>query len=109
SCSPSASPSASDPPPIRPPHAAAISWPGSMKRDGDQSNWRTWAIGILIALVLIVALQNSQEVRVEVLFLSVDAPLIVILLVAVAIGALIGYAAPVLLRHRRDERRRREG
>jgi uncharacterized integral membrane protein len=78
-----------------------------MKREGNQSNWRTWLIGILIALVVIVALQNSQEVRVEVLFINVNAPLIVTLLVAVGIGVLIGYAAPVLLRHRRDERRRR--
>jgi uncharacterized integral membrane protein len=80
-----------------------------MKREENKTNWRTWLIGILIALVLIVALQNSQEVRVDVLFVNVNAPLIVTLLVAVGIGALIGYVAPVLLRHRRDERRRREG
>ena len=80
-----------------------------MKREPNQSNWRTWLIGILIALVVIVALQNSQEVRIDVLFVNVNAPLIVTLLVAVGIGVLIGYAAPVLLRHRRDERRRREG
>jgi uncharacterized integral membrane protein len=55
---------------------------------------------------VIVALQNSQQVRVDVLFVNINAPLIVTLLVAVAIGALIGYAAPVLLRHRRNERRR---
>jgi uncharacterized integral membrane protein len=80
-----------------------------MKKEDTRSNWRTWGIGILIALVVIVALQNSQDVRIEVLFIDVNAPLIVTLLVAVGIGALIGYAAPVLLRHRRDERRRREG
>lgn len=68
-------------------------------------NWRAWVIGLLIALVVVVALQNSQQVRVEVLFLDLDAPLIVILLVAVAIGALIGYAGPLVLRHRREERR----
>jgi uncharacterized integral membrane protein len=62
---------------------------------------RTWLVGALVALVLIVALQNSQQVKVDVLFLTVDAPLIVILLVAVAIGAAIGYAAPVLRRHHR--------
>jgi uncharacterized integral membrane protein len=70
-----------------------------------ETNWRTWGIGILVALVLIVALQNSQEVRVDVLFLSVNAPLIVTLLVTAAIGALIGYLAPVVRRHRRDGRR----
>jgi uncharacterized integral membrane protein len=67
-------------------------------------NWRAWALGGLAALVLIVALQNSQQVRVDVLFLTVDAPLIVILLAAVAVGALIGYVAPVVHRHRRHER-----
>jgi uncharacterized integral membrane protein len=70
-----------------------------------QVNWRAWAAGILIALVVIVALQNSQQVRVDVLFVTLDAPLIVTLLAAVAIGALIGYVTPVLRRHRRDERR----
>jgi uncharacterized integral membrane protein len=68
-------------------------------------NWRAWVVGALIALVAIVALQNSQQVRVDVLFLTVDAPLIVILLVAVAIGALLGYVTPVVRRHRREERR----
>ena len=76
-----------------------------MSKEGNQTNWRTWSIGILIALVAIVALQNSQEVRIDVLFVNVNAPLIITLLVAVGVGALIGYAAPVLLRHRRDQRR----
>ncbi len=61
-------------------------------------------MGVLVALVVIVALQNSQQIRVDVLFVTVDAPLIVTLLVAVAIGALIGYVAPVLRHRRRDER-----
>lgn len=75
--------------------------------EGDkQVNWRAWAVGILVALVVIVALQNSQQVRVDVLFVTVDAPLIVTLLAAVAIGALIGYVTPVVRRHRHDERRK---
>jgi uncharacterized integral membrane protein len=65
-------------------------------------NWRAWLVGILIALVLIVALQNSQEVSFEVLFASFNAPLIVIILLAAAIGALIGYIAPLVSRHRRE-------
>lgn len=72
-------------------------------------NWRAWMVGALIALVVIVALQNSQEVRVDVLFVTLDAPLIVTLLAAVAIGALIGYVVPVLRRHRRNERQDRTG
>jgi uncharacterized integral membrane protein len=67
-------------------------------------NWRAWIIGILVALVVIVALQNSQQVSVEVLFASFNAPLIVMLLVFAALGALIGYIAPLVRRHRRVER-----
>ena len=65
-------------------------------------NWRAWIVGVLVAIVVIVALQNSQQVRVDVLFITVDAPLIVTLLAAVAIGALIGYVAPLVRRHRRS-------
>jgi uncharacterized integral membrane protein len=72
-------------------------------------NWRAWAVAVLVALVVIVALQNSQQVRVDVLFLTLDAPLIVTLLVAVGVGALIGYVAPVLRRHRREERQGKVG
>ncbi|HEV7398670.1 MAG TPA: LapA family protein [Solirubrobacterales bacterium] len=75
-----------------------------MSRESKPINWRGWAVGILVGLVVIVALQNSQQVRVDVLFVTVDAPLIVTLLAAVAIGALIGYVAPLIRRHRRDER-----
>jgi uncharacterized integral membrane protein len=71
---------------------------------GRRTNWRAWGIGVLVALVLIVALQNSQDVRIDVLFVTVNAPLIVTLLIAVAVGALIGYVAPLVRRHRRSER-----
>ena len=78
-----------------------------MTGEERKTNWRAWAIGLLIAVVLIVALQNSQQVQVEVLFVTIDAPLIITLLVAVGIGALIGYVAPVMRRHRRDSRQGR--
>lgn len=70
-----------------------------------QVNWRAWVLGLLVALVLVVILQNSQQVSVEVLFASFNAPLIVVLLIAVGVGAGLGWAAPILLRHRREQRR----
>jgi uncharacterized integral membrane protein len=76
-----------------------------VSQEKKPANWRAWMVGALVALVVIVALQNSQSVRIDILFVSVDAPLIVTLLAAVAVGALIGYVAPVVRRHRRDERR----
>jgi uncharacterized integral membrane protein len=75
-----------------------------MSRERKPVNWRAWLVGILSALVLVVALQNSQEVSFEVLFASFNAPLIVVILLATAIGVLIGYVAPLVRRHRRAER-----
>jgi uncharacterized integral membrane protein len=75
-----------------------------MQREKNPVNWRAWLVGILSALVLIVALQNSQEVSFEVLFASLNAPLIVVILLAAAIGVLIGYIAPLVRRHRREEK-----
>jgi uncharacterized integral membrane protein len=75
-----------------------------MPQEKKPVNWRAWLVGVLIALVLIVALQNSQEVSFEVLFASFNAPLIVVILLAAAIGVLIGYVAPLVRRHRREEK-----
>lgn len=80
-----------------------------MQQEKKPPNWRAWLAGILGALVLIVALQNSQEVSVDVLFVNVTAPLIVTILVSALIGALIGYVAPLVRRHRREERRKDTG
>ena len=77
-------------------------------QDKKPVNWRAWIVGALVALVLIVALQNSQQTSVEVLFASFNAPLIVVILVSAGLGALIGWAAPVLLRHRRAERQAKQ-
>jgi uncharacterized integral membrane protein len=75
-----------------------------MSAEKKPVNWRAWLVGLLSALVLIVALQNSQEVSFELLFASFEAPLIVIILLAAAIGVLIGYVAPLVRRHHRQER-----
>lgn len=74
-------------------------------QEKKSTNWRVWIIGILIALVVVVCLQNSQTVAFEVLFASFEAPLIIVLAVFVLIGMLIGYIGPVWRRHRREDRR----
>lgn len=79
-----------------------------MSEERGGTSWKAWGLGVAVLLVLIVVLQNSQEVKVDVLFATFDAPLIVTLLVAVAIGAGIGYATPLILRHRREEKRRED-
>ena len=75
-----------------------------MPQERKPIDWRAWLVGILSALVLIVALQNSQEVSFDLLFASFKAPLIVVILLAAGIGVLIGYVAPLVRRHRREGR-----
>jgi uncharacterized integral membrane protein len=75
-----------------------------MGRESKAINWRVWLAGALAVLLLIVALQNSQEVDVDVLMINVTAPLIVIILASAAIGAIVGYVAPVVRRHRHEGR-----
>lgn len=74
-------------------------------KEKKETNWRLWITGILIALVVVVCLQNAQKVSVEVLFAKFDAPLIIMLAVFTLIGVLIGYIGPVWRRHRREEKR----
>ena len=84
------------------PHPA----PSRADRDGEGRPWRRWLLYAAIAVLAIVALQNSQTVKVKFLTINGSAPLIIALLFAALLGAVIGYAAPVLRRHRREERRR---
>lgn len=74
------------------------------QREKRRLNWRVWAAGALALLMLVVALQNSQEVGVDVLMIDVSAPLIVVILLSAVVGAIVGYVAPLVRRHRRDER-----
>ncbi len=71
----------------------------------ESGNIKQWIFGIAIGIVLIIALQNSQSVAVNILFINTEMPLIVALLGAAVIGAAIGYIAPIMRRHRRDQKR----
>ncbi len=68
-------------------------------------NWKLWALGIGFLLFLIVVLQNNQTVKVKLLFVSTEAPLILLLAASALIGAAIGYLAPILRRHRVSSRK----
>lgn len=67
--------------------------------------WKWWAFGVAVLLLLIIVLQNSQDVEFKVLFIiDTSAPLFFLLLLSAVIGAVIGYTAPILRRHRHKTR-----
>ena len=67
------------------------------------SNWRHWLLGIALLLLAIICLQNSQQVEINILFINTTAPLIAALVIAAGLGAVVGYIAPIMRRHRRGE------
>lgn len=71
----------------------------------NEVQWKFWVWGIAVLLLLIIILQNSQDVQFKLLFIiDTSAPLVILLLLAAVLGAVIGYTAPILRRHRHKTR-----
>lgn len=62
-------------------------------------NWKRWALGAAAIVLAIFVIQNSQKVTVDFLFTTTDTPLVFALLIAGALGALIGWLGPRVRRH----------
>ena len=67
------------------------------------SNWKHWAIGTVVFLLVIFVAQNAQKVEVHFFFAKTQTPLIFALLIAVVLGVLVGWLAPRLRRGRSNE------
>jgi uncharacterized integral membrane protein len=72
---------------------------GPLKKE---TNWRAWALAIVLLILVIFVAQNAQKVDVDFLFVHTTTPLIFALLVATLLGAVIGYVGPLVRRHRRE-------
>ena len=64
---------------------------------------------LAIVLFAIFVLQNSQDVEINILFVKTTTPLFLAILIAGALGAVIGWALPHLRRGRRAERELEKG
>jgi uncharacterized integral membrane protein len=71
-----------------------VSQPPLEETRHEGPNWKRWAaVAALIVLIIFVA-QNSQKVQVDFLFTQTDTPLVFALIIAGALGALIGWLGP---------------
>jgi uncharacterized integral membrane protein len=71
-----------------------VSAGGSTGTTGEGPRWRLYVgIGAVIIAAIFI-LQNSQEVTVDFLFTTTDAPLVFALLIAALLGFVIGLALP---------------
>lgn len=69
----------------------------------DRGSWKLW-VGLIALIVLVIfVVQNSQEVTVDFLFTTTTTPLIFALVFAGALGALVGWLLPRVLRGRRRD------
>jgi uncharacterized integral membrane protein len=67
--------------------------PGQAGRQG--TNWKGWALLVVVVLLLVFVIQNSEEVEIDFLFFtSVSTPLVLALVFSALLGALIGWLAP---------------
>ena len=79
---------------------------GLPRREGR--GWRVYVLGVAVLLLAILVAQNVQKVTVDFLFVETETPLIVALVIAGALGGLIGWAWPHVRRSRRLERERED-
>lgn len=71
---------------------------------GREPNWKRRALVVVGAVLVLFMALNSQKVEVNFIFGSAQMPLIIALMIAAALGALVGWAAPRLRSSRgRDE------
>jgi uncharacterized integral membrane protein len=67
------------------------------------TNWRNWLIGVVVVILVIFVLLNFQTVKVNFIVGTTQTPLIVALLIAAALGALVGWLLPIVRRSRKPD------
>jgi len=92
--------------PAHDPSPTRTSGPGRTRQTG-RTIGRGLALGLLIFLTVVLVLFvvfNGETVPISLVFTDVEAPLVVALLIAAALGALIGGLLSLVLRTRRRHR-----
>lgn len=76
--------------------------PDPLGRSKEKRSWRVYLAGTIAVLALILVIQNSQKVEFNFFFVEGETPLFFGLIIALLLGALIGWLLPKV----RGDRRR---
>lgn len=91
--------------PTGPPHAAGTGrGPAAPARRAGRTIGRTLALGLLLFVTVVLVLfvvYNNQTVQISLVFADVQAPLVLALVIAAALGGLLVGLAGLLVRARR--------
>lgn len=79
---------------------------GKKRPPAKERSWRLYAAGILALIALIVVFQNTESTQVKFLFAEFNMPLFFLLIIAIGVGAIIGYLTPKVRRGHKAERER---
>ena len=74
------------------------------KGDSKERGWRFYLAGLLALLAVIVIFQNTDSTQVRFLFAEFNMPLFFLLIIAVGVGAAIGWLTPKVRRSNRIQR-----
>jgi uncharacterized integral membrane protein len=74
---------------------------GKTKRRSTGERARSGAVLVLAVLIILFAVENSNEVQVDWLLGSGKAPLIIVILITLLVGIVITYLAGRMARHRK--------
>ncbi len=77
------------------------------KGDGKERGWRFYLACVLLLLAVIVVFQNTDSTQVKFLFAEFNMPLFFLLIIAIGVGAAIGWLTPKVRRSNKLERDRR--
>jgi uncharacterized integral membrane protein len=88
------------------PHRGAAPLPG--QKPSKERSWRFYAAIVIAAIALLFIIQNSQKVEFRFFFVEGQTPLFFGLIIALLLGALVGWLLPRVRGNRRHEERERD-
>jgi uncharacterized integral membrane protein len=77
---------------------------GRLRETVSMKNLKLYSFLILAVLAILIILQNTVEVQIRILFLTMNAPLALFLLITLLLGMVLGILIAYLIDHKARKR-----